>query len=68
MITCKMNVSKYNGQYVIYGLDFFDSGRMIRRIPNITVSFALIRQLMSEMNAADLSEFHIDDIIVDFLT
>ena len=68
MITCKMNVSKYNGQYVIYGLDFFDSGRMIRRIPNITVSFALIRQLMREINAADLSELHIDDIIEDFLT
>ena len=68
MITCKMNVSKYNGQYVTYGLDFFDSGRMIRRIPNITVSFALIRKLMREINAANLSEFHIDDIIEDFLT
>ena len=67
MITCKMNVSKHNGQYTVYGLDFFNSERLIRHIPNITTSLVLIRQLMKKINSADLSEYHIDDVIEDFL-
>ncbi len=67
MITCKMNVSKHNRQNKVYGLDFFDAGKRIRRIPGVTTSLTLIRQLMKKIGSANLSKHHIDDVIEDFL-
>lgn len=55
------------GTYTTYGIELREGGRSLRRISDVSRSYADIRRLCGKCNRLKLDPEHLDDVVQDFI-